>query len=80
VHCHDHPLRPPTERSIASQKLAVVSPGLTRSSLTNDDRIALQIFTKPWRGIARERGQTTEPMRRMVAVDWNTVLPANFAL
>lgn len=52
-HCGgDRPLRPPTERSIQNFKTARIERGITKSSLTNDDRDRLGIFRKPWRGVA----------------------------
>ena len=85
IHCRgaDKPLRPPTQASIAAFIQAEIHHGVRKSSLTNADRVALGIFTKPWRGIAREAGYDPTPAeRRPVAArrNFNCVLPANFSL
>lgn len=83
-HCRgaDKPLRPPTQASIAAFKASEIRHGVTRSSLTNADRVALGIFTKPWRGIARDGHYDPVPAARAKVPPprFNTVLPANFHL
>jgi hypothetical protein len=84
VHCRpDRALRPPTQASIAAAKTADERTGVTRSLLTNADRVALGIFTKPWRGVARETGYNPQTPRRKAESGqrtFNCVLPANFSL
>jgi hypothetical protein len=85
-HCRgaDKPLRPPTQASIAAFKAAETRHGVQKSSLTNAERVALGIFPKPWRGVAREAGYNPKPAARAKSPApgrrFNTVLPANFTL
>jgi len=88
-HCRgaDRPLRTPTERSIAAFDAANPRKGVQKSLLTNADRIALKIFTKPWRGVAAtsprprtQENRQNRPHVRAAVKTFNTVLPAGFHL
>ncbi len=81
-------IRPPTAESIARER-EYFPPQRHRSLLSNADRAGLEIFPKPWRGIAREggHGDSPEPVlvyerlqRRSATRFGNAVLPAGFTL